>query len=338
MSAQSAIFGGDSADTDEVSHGYIWSRSLSSSELWRSGSVSPVIPVADIEPLDDVIDVLADTSSADQVALPLTGKLETTVQYNDAEVPRLNLRSKSRSPYRVLPFQFSVLETSNYLRLYNACSRQPSAGECQKALFGLPQFRRTVQKLDQMVINNGSYVELRRYVIALWVKYGTTHKGEGGVEFYVFVNKAILRDSATWLSRLMPLIRCLTDRVNYNTVAKTVVTYRGSKLSKAQYTAINLGCWYRVAMFVASSMSKRIARKFVSESYHVYIQLKIPVGCVNAAALGEENEFNEREFLLPPYTAVCITSKFNDSDGAWLAADVAEDNTEHALSLPSICI
>lgn len=135
----------------------------------------------------------------------------------------------------------------------------------------------------------------------------------------------------------MPLIRCLTDRIGDSCSKKTVVTFRGSWLSLQQYNAIGIGLWYRVPIFIASSKSLATARDFASKHNPVFIRLKIPPECYNAGNLNGENE-DEQEYLLPPYTAVYVREKFHDSDGRWIVVDVAQDNKNTLMSLPSILL
>merc|ERR1712048_22587 len=86
-------------------------------------------------------------------------------------------------------------------------------------------------------------------------------------------------------------------------------TYRGSKILMRQFVTIEVGETYRIAQICATSESWLVADSFC-EGDSVMVKFTIPKGCWNAASIAEFSSIpSEKEVLLPPYTAIKITSK-----------------------------
>ena len=69
------------------------------------------------------------------------------------------------------------------------------------------------------------------------------------------VQQVLLLDDAELLARVMPFVRCLNNFVldkEYLLTRKTVA-YRASRMSRAQATGIDVGCKYRIGMYVATA-------------------------------------------------------------------------------------
>lgn len=226
--------------------------------------------------------------------------------------------------------------------MYTEAKARPSVQDCIHALnsrsgncrlCGDRSFHRTRQTLKDLRHERGSFEELQDYAVDLWINLATTDRSEGGKAFYKEVNKALAHDCGKCLKKLMPLIRCITRRIDDGRPSDSLRTYRGSKLSLKDTCTIQCGEWYRVPLFLASSASRSVAKGFSEEG--VTVELKIPRGCRNVADLHEDN-LDEREYVLPPYTAVFIVEKKLNDDGAWIVVEVAKDNRQHDLDLP-IC-
>jgi len=180
--------------------------------------------------------------------------------------------------------------------------------------------------------------ELQGYVVELWQKYAMHYRSEGGVAFHKLLNKAIINDTVCQVAMFAPFSRVLNSAlVCTPALARPVTVYRGSKLTRSAAWNLHLGL-ARVAMYVAASREKRVAKAF--SDCGVMVRLFIPPDCQNVGYLGSTRFWNqdEREYLLPPYTAVRIRNRLESDDELWLSVDVMRDNREESEDLPTILL
>ncbi len=61
---------------------------------------------------------------------------------------------------------------------------------------------------------------------------------------------------------------------------------------------------------------------------------------MNAGYLGSTQFWpeDEREWLLPPYTAVRVVDRWRAGSELWIEVDVAKDNKKYPLDLPTILL
>jgi len=265
----------------------------------------------------------------------------------------------SRKRARTLCFPQQSLAKSSFLRLYGEAAKRPSADECHSASLGVPGLEKTAAELCKLMAQNDKALET--YAVKLWARLPGT---EGGDYFYKLLNDAVIADDPVRLRPLIPLARVLNNVLNEYRPRSEVKTYRGSRLSLEQFEAIQVGHFYRVAMFVASSERRNVAERFLEHregDFQVLVEISIPQGCFNAGFLGVEFwKENEHEYLTPPYTVVEIVEKKQAacspilpsgrgvglqkskarrcSGKATLVVRVAKDNMKHRLDLASILL
>lgn len=230
-----------------------------------------------------------------------------------------------------------TLATSAFLGLYGAAPAKPTARDCLLAVGNSPILEEVTTALSELPADADS---LDRYVVKLWAILTGTAKEKGGIAFYKILNDAVIADDAEQLKLMMPLARVLNKILVSYFPSTDVVTYRGSQMTKSHYSAIHAGTQYRVAMFVASSLDFDVAERFVRfEPERVIIKFLIPEGCNNAGFLGVEfYPEQEREYLMPPYTAIEIMSKSCFREYLLLSVRVCKDNKDSPLDLPSILL
>eukprot|EP01084_Bolivina_argentea_P143626 252178_1 len=126
-------------------------------------------------------------------------------------------------------------------------------------------------------------------------------------KFYGALKRALLTDNKIELNKWMPFIRALNSKLVCQN-PPTMKCYRGSKMSLKDFSIFKYGYVYRIPYYVATSVDEEVAKSWPNSNY--LIQFNIPKGCPNASSISELSVFpNEKEVLLPPYTAVRVTAK-----------------------------
>jgi len=244
----------------------------------------------------------------------------------------------SRKRSRESAFPTQTLGTSHFLNLYKEAPSRPTVRDCMRAIRDCGYLERVHRDLAKLKSRDST--ELRNYAVKLWACLRGCDKKHGGEHFYKLLNNAVIQDDATSLRAMMPLARLLNAVLVKYAAPTDVISYRGSSMTTEQYQDIQVGCTYRVAMFVASSVDRGVAERFVVfEPGRIMVELWIPRRCHNAGYLGVEFwKENEREFLMPPYTVVEAVKKDVAGPYRRLVVRVAYDNKEHDVDMPSILL
>lgn len=231
-----------------------------------------------------------------------------------------------------------TLSVSAFLKLYMAAPEKPTAQDCLQAIGTSSDLEDVVTALSALPPNDACALDA--YVVKLWAILKGKDEKKGGEKFYKFLNNAVIKDDARSLQMMMPIARVLNKiLVNYFP-PYNVVTWRGSRMTPAQLRNLNVQGHYRVAMFVASSLDFDVAERFVVyEPGKVIVQFQIPQECHNAGFLGVEFfPEQEREYLMPPYTAVEVVGKGTIKEYKLLTVRVYKDNKAAPADLPSILL
>mmetsp|Transcript_13023 Transcript_13023/g.27081 ORF Transcript_13023/g.27081 Transcript_13023/m.27081 type:complete len:405 (-) Transcript_13023:53-1267(-) len=250
----------------------------------------------------------------------------------DAAQPDRKRRKHKHGP------SLQTLSGSSFLKLYRAAPERPTAEDCLLAIGTSSDLEDVASSLSALPAKDPGALDA--YVVKLWAILKGRDKKKGGVDFYKLLNDAVIADDAERLRSMMPIARVLNKiLVSYFPSADTV-TWRGSRMTLAQLGEMHVGASYRVGMFVASSLDFEVAERFVRfEPDRVIVQLRIPQNCHNAGFLGiEYYPEQEREYLMPPYTAVEIFGKSRIKEYVLLTVRVYRDNKDAPLDLPSILI
>lgn len=236
-----------------------------------------------------------------------------------------------------------TLCNSSFLKLYAAAPRKPTAQNCLLALGSSPDFENVVSALSALPVAQPQALDA--YVVKLWAILKGRDKEKDGKDFYKLLNDAVIADDEARLRLMMPIARLLTNILVSYYPSTGLVTWRGSQMSLEHLGEMYVGADYRVAMFVASSLDFEVAERFVHfEANRVIVELNIPQECNNAGFLGVEFfPEQEREYLMPPYTAVQVLGKRRHKSifgvQYWiLSLRVHKDNMEAPASLESILL
>eukprot|EP00931_Biecheleriopsis_adriatica_P109060 TRINITY_DN83327_c0_g1_i1.p1 TRINITY_DN83327_c0_g1~~TRINITY_DN83327_c0_g1_i1.p1 ORF type:complete len:333 (+),score=44.39 TRINITY_DN83327_c0_g1_i1:117-1115(+) len=135
-----------------------------------------------------------------------------------------------------------------------------------------------------------------------------------GNSVYPQLKDILMNDKDDGCKAMAPFMRALNRQLVCQG-PKAMVTYRGSKMNKADVNVI-MGLWTeakkagvplitRVPAYYASSTELSVANRFSTHGIHV--RFKIPDGCPNCCYIEPWTEFKgEHEVLFPPWTAFRI--------------------------------
>merc|ERR1712012_795106 len=96
-----------------------------------------------------------------------------------------------------------------------------------------------------------------------------------------------------------PVLNSITKCLSGHGIDRSLVLWRGSKLTRVQATSLGIGEVIRPPMFVATSTCKSQAEVFRDI---FLVQLRVPAGCLDVALCGEAGHV----VVLSPYTPVRI--------------------------------
>lgn len=230
------------------------------------------------------------------------------------------------------------LGASAFLGLYAASLVKPTARDCLVAIGSAAALEDVSLALAGLPANDSDALD--RYCVKLWAILKGASQEKGGKDFYKLLNDAVIADDPDELRRMMPIARVLNKILVSYFPPTDVVTFRGSQLKEEQLADLQVGSSYRVAMFVASSLDFDVAERFVRfEPGRIIVELSIPKECHNAGFLGVEfYPEQEREYLMPPYTAIQVLGKGQFREYVLLKVRVYKDNKQASLELPSILL
>lgn len=196
-----------------------------------------------------------------------------------------------------------TLRSSNYLNVYDRTPKRPQEN---------PAIVQTIMKdltasgCDDVAkaflrhLQNGHSVN--EAAIVLWTEKTTTQMSS----VHVRLNKLIIDDDITKLKPWMNIVRLITNYITRpaRSLSVDLVLWRGSRLTSEQIKRLHIGEVIRPPMFVATSTSKKVAKRFRKT---VLVKLTVPSGCRNACNVKILSEFNrQNEVLLPPYTPLKV--------------------------------
>ena len=201
---------------------------------------------------------------------------------------------------------------THFLRLYRATPRRPTQDQ---VLQFLPPSQRDIFKKCLAKPSIGGHVG--KACVNMW-----THDIHTP---YAKINNALLTDHSVELRNWVHFIRAFNRYLLDSwTPPRDMVTYRGSKLSAAAAQSLEVGQWYRISMYAATSMDKRVAEVF---DHGMKFEFRIPKGCYQACRIASLSEYkDENEVLLVPYSPIRIIEKRT----GWIVAEVGVDS----MSMP----
>lgn len=150
-------------------------------------------------------------------------------------------------------------------------------------------------------------VDIEQAVIRLW----TEDDGAGNDKAPVFaeLNRVLVDDRADELAMWMVFVRIVTSYIQAHPLPRHCKVWRGSQLSGVQAATLRVGDVLRPPMFVATSLHRTAAERFLSDQRRYLICFSISAGSPNASAIqaSHTNFAYEGEVLLSPYTPIAIT-------------------------------
>lgn len=233
-------------------------------------------------------------------------------------LPTPALTREEMASYRTHKVPLHSLAVSNFLRLYDGCSREPDQALIEFAIGDtalLKAFRKALNKV------NG---DIGMAVARLWT-----------AQLYRAINMALVTDNAGLLQHFMPLIRALNNYLLAFHPTTAVRTRRQSWMTAADAAQLIVGSTYRLGMYVASSRSHEPLPGVGGDEVVWYFD--IPASCFQAWDLTLVSFIgHEKEVLLVPYSPVTIRQVNVQNGKTYIFADVPVDGRSLSLNLPTI--
>ena len=240
----------------------------------------------------------------------LSNKLNSPVRKLSATPPAAepSVRPTSAPPATTI----RTLHGTNYLRIYRETPQKPQQqpGVTDVLVRRLRAAGQPDAASRFLAYRRQGYTVVES-ATALWTA-DDGMGGERGAAFFEVLNRSIIADNAERLEHAMLFIRLVVNHITRpaHTLREATITWRGSKLTPELAKKIRIGIVVRPPMFVATSRRAAAAAHFMSNN--VLIHLSIPAGCRNAFSVAELSEFgDEHEVLLPPYTPLRLTRRYN---------------------------
>lgn len=223
-------------------------------------------------------------------------------------------------PEHKIPLQ--CLATSNFLIIYNRCPQKPTTQQ----IMG-PMTSEAKRIYRTCLRREGNHVS--KAAARLWTD----------LLVHGAVNAAVVSDNPGLLNHWVPYIRALNNFLLTNKPREDLTTRRKSHMTREQAAQIQVGQWYRLPMYVATS--KKGWEDFPDGvgGNQVRIEFAIPALCFQACDIEQVSEFqHEREVLLVPYSPIVVTRKVVEPNGVvTIGMEVARDGRSMNLAMPVKC-
>ena len=174
--------------------------------------------------------------------------------------------------------------------------------------------------------------EAGKTIVQAAINLWTAHDRAGQNALFKDLNRVLIdvNDDEDELERWMWFVRLATHWIvrPSNALESALTVWRGSKMTKKQASRLFAGLVVRPPMFVSTTIDRNTADGFRQFGKYL-VELAIPAGCRNACSVSEHSDYaGEKEFLLPPYTAVRIDRVDHDSQ---LVKGTVLDNVVHYM-------
>jgi hypothetical protein len=261
-----------------------------------------------------------------------------------ADVPARPGKSFATSAFKVLYDQFDQPEHQyEVLKALDEFLRLAVPQEHCKEFFKVLQ-----QEALTAAVQDGALSEVEKIATLLWSS-ASRAKGKGGREMCSYLNQAIREDHREQLQTAMPLIRsinqlCVTRGSLAEKWPPNDITYRGVGLPTEHRIFFEEGRKYRANMFLATSFSEGVAKRFAINNSSpeklptiFYFHYDASLRCVHVNFIKSLIP-SESEFLFPPYAVFTVRSADFKTPGqkglSEIHLDVAPDNKLEDENLP----
>ena len=174
--------------------------------------------------------------------------------------------------------------------------------------------------------------EAGKTIVQAAINLWTAHDRAGQNALFKDLNRVLIvvNDDEDELERWMWFVRLATHWIvrPSNALESALTVWRGSKMTKEEASRLFAGLVVRPPMFVSTTIDRNAADGFRQFGKYL-VELAIPAGCRNTCSVSEHSDYaGEKEFLLPPYTAVRIDRVDHDSQ---LVKGTVLDNVVHYM-------
>ena len=198
---------------------------------------------------------------------------------------------------------------SAYQRVYDRTPANPHAEYGRKGIRKRLLVLERVHDAESFMRATGAENVNRKTIVQAAVNLWTKHDHAGQNGLFKDLNKVLMEvDDEDELERWMWFVRLANHWIcrPSNALKADLAVWRGSQMTKEQGERLFAGLVVRPPMFVATTTDRTIAVGFCTNAQYL-VHLAIPSGSRNACSVSEHSDYaGEREFLLPPFTAVRI--------------------------------